>query len=256
MSVSSQATLTNFSTPSAEYDHTRHPVSPQCEVNFNLEVDSIKLDFKNTPGLCYIKGAETQIGKFPLLISGVTTFDTKTGMDIIIASSQFNPAPLAYFAQAALGGRGEMTTRIVGPYDRVRVELNTDLKDAVIGSTQFTTLGSKIQIVDGKITWNNTRLTTSTGGQLASDHGELKLNDDLDLDFELQAKLLDRSTIGSVIRDISDGSSTAEFSIKSAAAKFSGPARLPLAWKGSLEVNIEDVRTIDERFAKSIKGTI
>lgn len=256
MSVTSQATLTNFSTPSAEYDHTRHPVSPQCEVNFNLEVDSTKLDFKNTPGLCYIQGAETQIGKFPLLISGATTFESKTGMDIVIASSQFNPAPLSYFAQAALGGRGEMTTRIVGPYDRVRVELNTDLKDAVIGSTQFATLGSKIQVVDGKITWNNTRLTTPTGGQLASDHGELELNEDLDLDFELQAKLLDRSTIGSLIRDITDGSSTAEFSIKSATAKFSGPAKLPLAWKGSLEVNIEDVRTIDERFAKSIKGTI
>lgn len=256
MSVKSNANLANFSTPSADYDHSRHPESPQCDLELELQVNSDELTFTKGAGDCRIVGKDSYPGKFPLVLSGFTGFDTKKGMDLRLTSDAFNPAPLTYFAQASLTGAGNMQTRIHGPYDAVKVDVTTKLRDVIIGSTPVGTIDAHAVIDGDKVTWKNVQFKTAAGGRIESPEGQILLNDDLDIDFKLNSKMIDHGVIGAAIRDLTDGSSSLEFVLRSANGHLSGPIMKPLKWKGEITVDIENARDYDYFYGKSLRGTI
>ena len=256
MTVKSTAELSDFTTPTADYNHSRHPESPRCLIDFELLVNSDALNFNRGIGDCRITGKDSVPGKFPLNISGFTSFDTKSGMDIKMNSDIFNPAPLTYFAQASLQGSGSMGTRIHGSYDQVKVDINTDLKDTIIGSTTVGSLSGRVTIDGDKATWSNLKLQTPAGGVLQSSKGQILLNDDLDVDFVFAGKMIDHGVIGAAIRDITDGKSSLEFVMRSIDGHMAGPIMQPLRWKGQLAIDLENARDYEFFYGKSLKGTL
>lgn len=256
MSVKSAATLSNFDTPTAQYDHSRHQESPRCDLDFELKVNSDELRFVRGAGDCSTSGRDSFAGKFPLVISGFTSFDTKHGMDLLLSSDRFNPAPLAYFAQASLYGLGSMQTRIHGPYDGVKVNLGTEMKDVIIGSTALGQLSGQATIDGDRVQWSNLKVQTPSGGELSSPVGELLLNDDLDIDLKLTGRMIDHGVIGAAIRDLSSGTSSLEFVLRSMDGHLRGPVMKPLAWQGTLNLDIENARDFNYFYGKSLKCTI
>jgi hypothetical protein len=256
MQVSSQATLSNFTTPTIEYDRTKFPTAPACDVNLNLEINSTALFFKNSGGHCFTPDPSGQVARFPLNISGFSTFATNTGMDITMSSPQFNIGPMSYFAQAKLSGKGTMETRIYGPYSGVKISTKMDIKDASLMSSQFAAIKSNTEVAGGKLTWKDVTFITQQGGIAESPNGSLTFNDSLDIDFELAAKMLDKNFLGNIVRDFSDGQTQFEMTINSIQAKMQGPATRPLNWNGRATVNLENLRFNGGTLAKSVIGTI
>jgi TamB, inner membrane protein subunit of TAM complex len=256
MSVVSAASLGHFTTPSLNYDHSRHSESPQCDLDLDLRVNSKELSIVNGAGLCHIVGRDTRPGKFSLALSGFAGFDTKKGMNINLASDAFNPAPLTYFSQASLEGTGTMSTVISGPYDNVKVDINTALSETIIGSTPVGSVKASLRIDGEQVTWNKFDILTYNGGTLTSGQGRIQLNDNLDSDFTLSGNGLDHGIVGSAIRDITDGTSSVEFALKHIEGKLNGPLMTPLRWQGNLDVEVEAARDHDYSYAQLIKGTI
>ena len=256
MDISSDATLTNFTTPSAEYDHSRHPIAPTCQLNLNMEVNSESLFFRNTMGHCFTAESSGPAGRFPLAISGFATFEQSTGMDISLNSPQFNLHPISYFAQAKLSGKGKFESRMFGPYSGVKVVTDLDIKDAGIGSNQFAAIKLSTAIADGKLAWKDVSLITRQGGVMESPQGSLAFNETMDVDFQLNGKMIDHATIATLIRDLTDGQTRSEMVINSLSAKLQGPAKQPLTWKGHVSVDAENIRLDSGTLAKSLKGTI
>lgn len=256
MDIKSDATLTNFSTPSAEYDHSRYPVPPSCQLNLNMEVNSSSLFFRNTVGHCYTADVSGQLGRFPLSISGFATFEQSTGMDISLNSPQFNLLPMSYFAQAKLAGKGTFESRMYGPYSGVKVVTTLDIKDVGIGTNQLAAMKVSTEVANGKLTWKDVALITRPGGLIESPQGSLTFNEHLDLDLYLTAKMVDHATVATFMRDVTDGQIQFEMAVNSLSAKLQGPAKLPLTWKGQLDVDAENIRLDSGVLAKSIKGSI
>jgi len=256
MTVSSDVQLSNFDTPSAQYNHSHYPISPQCDMSLNFEVNSSSLFFRNTAGSCYTPESSGQIGKFPLAISGFATFASDTGMDIAIHSPQFNLQPISYFAQAKLGGRGTFESRIFGPYSGVKIATTLDIKEASIGSNQLAAIKGSTEVGGGKLTWKNITLITDSGGSIDSSNGTLEFNEDMDLDFDLDGKMIAPSTVGTLVRDLTDGKTQLELTLNAISAHLKGPAKKPLKWNGQLTINAENVRSGEATLARSIKGTI
>ena len=256
MSVVSSASLSDFSTPSVEYDHKRHPESPQCEMDLDLRVDPKELTFSKASGDCHIVGTDTRPGKFPLNISGFSGFSTKRGMNLILSSDAFNPAPLTYFAQASLEGGGKMKTTVHGPYDHIKVDLGTTLQNTIIGSTPVGTLSADIAIDDGVVSWTDVLIATPNGGRINSPKGSLQLNPDLDVEFDVSAKMIDHGLIGSAIRDMSNDTSSVAFVVKSLDGHFKGPVLRPLRWQGIATIDMENIQDRQNIYAKSLKGSV
>jgi hypothetical protein len=225
-------------------------------MDLDLRVDAKELTFSKASGDCRIVGTDTRPGKFPLNISGFSGFSTKRGMNLVLSSAAFNPAPLTYFAQASLEGDGEMTTTVHGPYDHIKVDLKTSLQNTIIGSTPVGALSAGVVIDDGKVSWTDVRVTTPNGGSLVSPKGSLALNPELDIEFDVSAKMIDHGMIGSAIRDMSDGGSDVGFVMKSFDGHFKGPVLKPLRWQGAANMDLEDIQDRQNFYAKSIKGTI
>jgi hypothetical protein len=256
MDITSDATLTNFSVPTADYDHSRHPIPPTCQLNLNMEVNSSSLFFRNTVGHCYTAEQSGPIGRFPLSISGFATFEQSTGMDISLNSPQFNLLPISYFAQAKLSGKGTFESRMFGPYSAVKVKTDLDIKDAGIGSNQFAAIKLSSEVAGGKLSWKDVAFITRQGGVIESPEGSLAFNDKLDTAFQLNAKMIDHGTVSTLIRDVTDGQTQFEMVINSLSAQFQGPAKSPLTWKGQLNIDAENIRLDSGTLAKSMKGTI
>ncbi len=256
MVVASASALTNFSTPSVDYDHTRHKESPQCDLDFDLRVDSDALTFRNGSGICRIEGKDTRPGKFSLGITGFSAFDSKRGINLTMTSDTFNPAPLTYFSQASLEGVGTMKTVIHGPYNAVKVDFETKLDDLIIGSTHLGSLNLNMQIADEKVTWDKINIKTHNGGRIISNQGSLLMNDALDIDFSMAAENVDHGVVGEAIRNITDDRYSVEFLAKHIDAKMRGPLMSPLRWQGDVNLDIQAARDRDYSFAQAIKGTI
>jgi hypothetical protein len=253
MSVQSATQLKDFKTPGLDYDHTRYPNSPTCDLDLLLKVDSNELQINRGAGHCY---GPTQSSKFSLNMSGATSFDPKSGLDILLRSDEFNPSPLAYFAQASLAGRGAMQTRIHGAYDNVKVDVETKINDTVIGSTAVGEMNAKLTVHDEFLEWKDFKIRFDGGGNLLSPSGKLAFDDDLNIDFSANARLVDHGVIGSMIRDMTDGKQSLEFVARSVDIKMKGPALKPLTWQGSLELDIENARDRNYFYGKSLKGVI
>jgi hypothetical protein len=256
MEITSDATLTNFSTQSADYDHSRHPIPPTCQLNLNMEVNSSALFFRNTVGHCFTAETSGSLGRFPLSISGFATFDQATGMDISLNSPQFNLIPISHFAQVKLSGKGTFESRMFGPYSAVKVKTDLDIKDASIGTNQFAAIKLSTEVAGGKLAWKDVAFITRQGGVIESPYGSMAFNEELDVDFQLAAKMIDHATIATLVRDVTDGQTQFEMVINSLSAKLQGPAKKPLNWKGQLTIDAENIRLDSGTLAKSLRGTV
>lgn len=256
MDVTTDATLSNFTIPLANYERIRHPISPTCQMTLGMDVNSSALFFKNTNGTCFTTDASGPINRFPLSISGFSTFSSDTGMDVTISSPQLNLAAMTYFSQTRLSGRGPLETRIFGPYDGIKVRTSADIKEASIEATPFANIKLTTEVFDGQMTWSDVSATTRQGGLIESPKGSLKFNDDLDVDFTLNAKMVDAATLSNLVRDASDGQTQFEMLIKNLSARLRGPAAKPLTWKGEAFVEAENVKLGSGTLARTIKGTI
>ena len=253
MKVESVASLTEFDTPSLDYDHSKHPNSPRCELDFLLMVNSDALRIDRGNGHCQ---NPTQNTRFSLNVSGHTAFDSHQGMELILRSDEFNPAPLAYFAQASLSGQGTMLTKIHGPYDAVKVDIGTKISNMIIGSTNIGQFSGDLSIDGDHLRWKNLRANLESGGELLSPAGTLKLSDDLDIDFSATGRMIDHGVIGSAVRDLTNGEQSLEFVGRSIDIKMKGPVLKPLRWQGLLNVDLENARDQNYFYGKSLKGTI
>jgi hypothetical protein len=256
MSVTSAAALTNFSTPTSDYDHTRHPESPQCDLDLALNVNANALTIAKGDGWCHINGRDSAPGRFPLNITGFTAFDTKNGLDLTMKSDHFNPAPLAFFSQMSLGGIGILNTRIHGPYDNVLVDVNTKISDMILGSTPVGDLSANLTIDGEQVTWRDLHIGTLSGGSISSPSGSLALDDDLTIDFIAKAESVDHGIIKSAVMDMTDNKHDLEFVLSSLDAKLRGPIMSPLRWQGLAKIKIESLRDTQNFFAKSLSATI
>jgi hypothetical protein len=256
LSATSQASLTEFSTPSVTYDHSRHKEQPQCDMELDLTVNSKELRMQKGDGWCRINGIDSIPGKFPLKISGYTTFNSKSGMDLLLTSDQFNPAPLAYFSQMAMFGSGQLSTRIHGPYDDVRVNIQTEIKDTILGSTSIGDLKANAEINGDSVTWHDLKIETPSGGNLNSREGKILFDEDQTIDFKFNAYSIDHSIIGNGIHDITRSNQGTEFVAKSIEGNLKGPILRPLNWIGSLSVDLQSIRDHENTYAKSAKGQI
>ncbi len=256
MSVTSAASLTDFSTPSLEYAHSRHLETPTCDMNFRLLVDSKQLFFEDGSGRCHIAGKDSYPGQFPLAITGFTAFDSKNGLQLKFASEAFNPAPLTYFSQASLGGFGTMAALVHGPYDRVKVDIQTKLSNLIIGSTPLGSLDLDMHIVDQNVTWDRMNVKMANGGTLVSHQGRILLNNALDLDLTMTGTDIDHGVVGAAIRNLTDDRYSVEFLLKHMDIKMNGPLMSPLRWQGRVGFDIQAARDRNYSYAQSIKGTI
>ncbi len=256
MSVASNAALTHFETPSTDYDHSRHAEQPQCDMELALNVNSNGLDISKGNGWCHINGKDSAPGKFPLVIGGHTAFNTQGGIDLTLKSDAFNPAPLAYFSQMSMDGNGSMNTRIHGPYDSVKVDIKTEISDAILGSTPIGRLKAGILIDGDRVSWNDLQVNTPAGGRITSSSGNIAFDDDLTIDFNVQAESIDHGIIKSAVKDMTQNKSDLEFVVPSLEAKLRGPILSPLRWRGAAKIQMDSIRDSENDYAKSLAGTI
>ncbi len=256
MSVTSNAALTNFETPTTDYDHSRHAEQPQCDMELALNVNSSGLDITKGTGWCHIKGTDSTPGKFPLNVGGRTAFNTAAGIDLTLKSDAFNPAPLAYFSQMSMHGLGNLTTRIHGPYDGVKVDIKTKISDTILGSTPIGDINADFTIDSDKVHWRDIDIQTPSGGNIKSPKGSIMLDENMTIDFSASAASIDHGIIKSAMGDLTQNKSDLEFVLSIIDAKLKGPILSPLRWQGMAKIKIDSLRDSQNYFAKSLSGTI
>ncbi len=253
MKVESQAKLDSFATPTLDYDHGKFPSSPICDLDLRLNVDAKSLKIERGLGYCHHADRPE---RFALDVSGFTSFETSSGMSIVLSSNDFNPSPLSYFTQIGISGKGSMETRIHGPYDGVIVDVNWNTKDTIIGSTAIGDLNTSLRIADNTLTWSKLSSKFTGGGELISDSGSINFDKDLDLEFTAKASMIDHGVTRSAIADLSDGQSSLEFVARDINLNMKGPLLKPLKWQGTAKISLENIRDREYFYARSVTGTI
>lgn len=256
MKVTADGDLKDFSTPTLVYDHKRYPISPACNIRFDLQIDSNKLSYGDTKGSCKSAGAPAAV--FPLQISGVTTFNDREGMDLNLTSiSNFDPAGVSYFSQTNMSGQGSMNTRIHGPYSHILVDTSLSLKDTQIEGIPLGNVSAETRVDGDKLTWQNILISPKQGGVILSKAGQINFNEAIDLQAELHAEKINRDITTAGIRLITgDQQGSLGFHVNQFDGTLSGPLLQPFRYRGTLSGDVSNVSDNQNEFATSLKTRI
>lgn len=256
MAVTSDTTLKDLNLPNITYDHTKYPKPPQCKLALNLAINIHEINFDGSNGFCQTLDPERK-ESFPLIISGVTTFNDKQGMNLsFTAPQEFNPATLKYFSQTDLSGSGRMTTRVHGSYSDIRISTDIDMNSFSFGKTELGRLSAKTEIVGDQLAWKGLSMTLPEGGSIASPTGTLQLDDSLTAKTEIHAVDIDELTIESFLKEFSGPQSQLSFNIDRLDSKFFGDFRKPLLNQGDTTFELSSIIDGAEEYASTLGATI
>jgi hypothetical protein len=259
MSVKADSNLNDFTTPTISYDHSKVPSSPTCKIKFDLRIDSSKIAYDGTGGICIASDVDNV--ELPLRFIGETTFNEKTGMDLSILSPVgFSPAPLSYFAQARLGGSGSHKTRIHGPYSTIQIDSNFVVANFSVEQILLGELSATTKVVDGKLLWVDTHIVTPDGGTVHSPSGSIKFNPDPLMEAKLVAKDVNPTLVKSILninqRNKKYLFNGLQFGITSFDADLVGPLMRPLFYEGKVNFSFVDIRDDVQEFASLFAGQL
>lgn len=257
MKVTADGILSDFNTPNIKYDHKKFPKSPVCDIHFDLKIDQKKLSYDGTGGKCR-GGEDEDKTSFPLEFAGVTTFDEREGMDLMIASPlEFNPAGLSYFSQTPLEGIGSLATRIHGPYDRIVVDTTVSLQSTKIANVPVDALSVDTSIADGAITWKNLIIAPAGSGPLVSKSGSIAFDDNLSMKADIQGSQLNRDFMLPMMKALTGNEdSSLEFNLESLEARLEGPLLKPFTYRGTIAIDATKVKDDVNLYASRIHAKI
>jgi hypothetical protein len=246
-----------------------YPKAASCRLAVNLAATIKALTFDGSQGYCYDEVSDLGLGNIipgdlkppasaknisTLAFSGVTNFDEKQGAKLSIRSADLNLALLSHYVRSPTMGQGSVNVLVSGPYEKIEVGLDVKSKGTMIRNIFLGDLtGNAVYKNEDQLHWSNLHAVTSATGEIVSPEGVLTLSDELNFKAVLTAKNIDTQFIKYFVAATTDDENLS-FEIKNATANLSGPLLVPLAYQGSLKVELANGRYQEEPLFTSAAG--
>lgn len=250
MKASATIVAKNITLPATQYDHSKFSVSPDCDLNLRLDINSRRLLFDGTQGVCRSSGGETS-----LELSGPISFDDKSGIDLLINAKRADASIGDYFSQTPMRGAGNFSARVHGPYDRVLISGDVNFTDFEVGKMNLGRTSANWS-VDGKVvSWENLRIVPEEGAEIVLEKGSLDIGRNMNISSQVLAANIPPSLIDGFLRTVKIQPSIA-FGVESVRGSIKGPLGDPLWWDVDANIALFDLDYEGKRIADHIAGKI
>ncbi len=249
MKASASVAARNISLPATPYDHSAFPVSPDCQLGLRLDIDSNRIVFDGTGGICRSSGTATS-----LELSGPITFNDRTGINLLVNARQADARIGEYFAQVPLRGNGSFSARVHGPYSRVLISGDLNLAGFQVDKMRPGQVTGNWQVDGDVVTWENIRAVPEEGAEVVLEKGSLNVADKLKLATEVRAANLTPAFISGFMQTLRV-SAPVSFGVESLQGHLAGFLEDPLWWDvdataSAFDLIWEDYHLADHAAAK------
>lgn len=250
MKASASVAARNITLPATPYDHSAFPASPECQLDLRLDIDSNRIGFDGTGGVCRSSGTSTS-----LELSGPITFDDKTGINLLVNSRQADARIGEYFAQVPVRGSGAFSARIHGPYSRVLISGDLRFAGFQVDKLRLGDTSGNWQVDGDVVSWENVRSAPEEGAEIVLQKGSLDVAKKLRLDTEVQAGNLTPAFIAGFLQTLRLAAPVS-FGVESLQGRLTGLLDDPLWWDIDASASAFDVTWDGHRFADHAAGKI
>lgn len=270
ISVNSTVRASDIVLPEFDLDKTAYPLPPTCLLDLKLGVTSTRVELSGTQGYCFQLPEAASVSdppksgdtRPPSGVSATTQVGINGGIDLDkqsinlqIEMPEFSAALGQYFAQINLGGVGNGSVRLHGPFESLVIDARASLANFAVVSLPLGKLTSSVTIQGDEVLLHESNLEPHGGGHVKLKKGSLKLDPEYRLAFEATAAKVSPQFMAGVMQAAKpDLPITMGF--EALQAKFSGPLQHPLAWHGKLDVQMTDFSYAQEPILDRIQGVI
>jgi hypothetical protein len=237
LGVASDANFSELKFPVLDYDRDDQ-TNPTCFFKVNLTITESDLNFNDTGGPCF-NPTKTEDSS-NVTFKGIIGFDAKKGMDLTIASSSLELGIFQFLSPIQTSGRVDLTSKIHGPYDRLKVDFDT-AGEVISLADQHTSLEGKLQIDvhEDALIFDDVTLKTEGNGSISVQAGEIGLDPTLPFTGDIQIQSIRPDIFAKIVSGIS-GETDIPFTmgIGSLTAQIHGDLLKPLGAKGNLKASL------------------
>jgi hypothetical protein len=268
--VKATTQATDIVLPDIVYDKSVYPLPPACRMDLRVAVTSTRVDFTGTGGSCY-QPPETPTGLDPpkpgeikpppgstaaskvALNGGIDL--TGQAIDLSIDLPDVDPTVGQHFAQVALDGRGAGKAHVHGPFTKLLIDVSATVDELAAAQLPLGKLRGALTIKGSDVLLRESTLEPEGGGRFTLKSGTLNLNEELSFAFEAVAANVSPSFIGDIIKAKKPDLPLA-FGFETMHAKLSGPIKHPLAWRGKVDLEIDELSYDKERILDRVQTTV
>ncbi len=243
MKASASVVAGNITLPATPYDHSSFPDSPICNLDLRLDIDSARIVFDGSRGLCRAGGGTSSLG-----LSGPVWFDDARGIDLHIELSELDARIGEYFAQIPLRGSGAVKTRIHGPYSRVLIDGDFNFRILLVDKLMLGHATGNWSVDGKKVSWNGVRLVPGEGSEIIIDAGSLNTSGEMHIESSLSATNVPQGFINGLL-ETAGLKLPLVFGVESTNGKIKGPLLEPLWWDIDASATVFDLELEGKRLA-------
>jgi len=220
--------------------------APDCRMKLDITVRETGMQLGNTGGTCVTQSSGEGAKSTPsgetsqINIGGRIGFSEKAGIDMHVGSESVSADFVNHYFQMPMRGRGAVDLQVHGPYNRVLVDVRSAIEDFQIKGVPLGQLNAGVQINNDLLT--SKLITANLPAQGKVELKDLKLKFAENIPFSASVKATSvPSAIVRTVMSLPNMPKELIFALKEVTAELEGELFVPLAYKGALQGQINEV---------------
>jgi hypothetical protein len=219
---------------------------PSCDLGVSLDVNAKQLNFQKMRGTCFLQTENQKATESALDVAGDIFFDSNKGLNLKIASPNFNLGLTEFITGLHITGPAEVKTTIAGPY--ADIVTTVDIQGNRVSVFNIPgQLTSKVSVSAkaGEARIQEAQIKLENGGSITAKDTVIKFAEGVPFQTSLDASNVDAGFFRNLI-----GAFTPEQKIEFGAQRLKGQLNglimSPLAAQGTLKAILNDGKMGDE----------